>query len=245
MDRTLLLLRALTLATGVLLVFGLFARLALLNHAPARAGRAAWRLVTGVQCVLLANYGIVWPLFLGTDAGIEVSQAYRDEFTNTVATGGGGASGERLRLMWLQNRIQFKNALVDLIEKDYQAVIVSDELNSITWDPIDLHDPFTGMARRAISIPLNGPVTRRVEHLAELAQKYRVDGAVNPCHWGCRQGTGARGLIQESLKAIGVPVVNLEVDCVDTRNFSEGQLRTRMEAFLEMLESRTAQAHCA
>jgi benzoyl-CoA reductase/2-hydroxyglutaryl-CoA dehydratase subunit BcrC/BadD/HgdB len=32
--------------------------------------------------------------------------------------------------------------------------------------------------------------------------------------------------------------LNLEVDCVDKRNFAEGQLRTRVEAFIEMLESR-------
>jgi benzoyl-CoA reductase/2-hydroxyglutaryl-CoA dehydratase subunit BcrC/BadD/HgdB len=71
-----------------------------------------------------------------------------------------------------------------------------------------------------------------------LARAYKLDGAINPCHWGCRQGTGARGLISDGLKEINVPVLNLEVDCVDTRNFAEGQLRTRIEAFMEMLESR-------
>jgi benzoyl-CoA reductase/2-hydroxyglutaryl-CoA dehydratase subunit BcrC/BadD/HgdB len=44
-------------------------------------------------------------------------------------------------------------------------------------------------------------------------------------------------MIQAVLKELGVPVVNLEVDCVDTRNFAEGQLRTRLEAFMEMLQT--------
>jgi benzoyl-CoA reductase/2-hydroxyglutaryl-CoA dehydratase subunit BcrC/BadD/HgdB len=78
----------------------------------------------------------------------------------------------------------------------------------------------------------------RIKHLHKLARAYSLDGAINPCHWGCRQGTGARGLISDGLKEIGVPVLNLEVDCVDKRNFAEGQLRTRIEAFMEMLESR-------
>ena len=77
-----------------------------------------------------------------------------------------------------------------------------------------------------------------MNHLIQLAKDYKIDGAINPCHWGCRQGTGARGLISEGLKAVGVPVLNLETDCVDSRNFSEGQLRTRLEAFVEMLENR-------
>ena len=37
---------------------------------------------------------------------------------------------------------------------------------------------------------------------------------------------------------IGVPVLNLEVDCIDSRNFMEGQIRTRLEAFMEMLDGR-------
>ena len=145
---------------------------------------------------------------------------------------------EKLRLLWIQNRIQFNNSLVDLLEKEYQANIVSDELNDIYWDPIDPDGPYTGMARRAITIPFNGNVQDRIRHLQKLSRAYKLDGAINPCNWGCRQGAGARGLISEGLKKIGVPVLNLEVDCVDERNFAEGQLRTRLEAFIEMLQSR-------
>jgi benzoyl-CoA reductase/2-hydroxyglutaryl-CoA dehydratase subunit BcrC/BadD/HgdB len=187
---------------------------------------------------LLSNFGLVMPLFCGTEAAVEIAQAYKDEFTARVDNGIPGVPDEKLRLLWIQNRIQFNNPLVELLEKEYRANIVSDELNDIFWDPIDPQDPYPGMARRAIAIPLNGSIQRRIGHLQKLARDYRLDGAINPCNWGCRQGTGARGLISDGLKEIGVPVLNLEVDCVDKRNFAEGQLRTRVEAFIEMLESR-------
>jgi len=187
---------------------------------------------------LLINFGIVMLLFLGTDSAIEIAQAYKDEFSARIDNGIQGVVDEKLRLLWIQNRIQFKNPLVDLLEKEYQANIVCDELNDIYWDPVDPDDPYTGMARRAIAKPLNVNMQSRVRHLQKLARDYKLDGAINPCHWGCRQGTGARGLISEGLKEINVPVLNLEVDCMDTRNFAEGQLRTRIEAFVEMLESR-------
>jgi benzoyl-CoA reductase/2-hydroxyglutaryl-CoA dehydratase subunit BcrC/BadD/HgdB len=187
---------------------------------------------------LLTNFGLVMPLFCGTEAAAEIAQAYKDEFTARVDNGIPGVPDEKLRLLWIQNRIQFNNPLVELLEKEYRANIVSDELNDIFWDPIDPQDPYPGMARRAIAIPLNGSIQRRIRHLQKLARAYSLDGAINPCNWGCRQGTGARGLISEGLKEIGVPVLNLEVDCVDKRNFAEGQLRTRVEAFVEMLESR-------
>jgi len=187
---------------------------------------------------LLSNFGIVIALLLGTEAAVDVAEAYRKGFRETLEKGIAGIPNEKIRLLWIQNRIQFKNPMVEILENEYGASIVSDELNDITWDPIDPEDPYTGMAKRAISIPFNGKGKRRIKHLQEMAKAYQIDGAINPCHWGCRQGTGARGLISKGLGDIGVPVLNLEVDCIDSRNFAEGQLRTRIEAFTEMLENR-------
>ncbi len=186
----------------------------------------------------LSNFGIVIPLFLGSASAIDLARAYRDEFARRSAEHQSGVPGEKLRLMWIQNRIQFRHPLERIIENAYQATIVIDELNDITWEPIDPDEPFEGLARRCISIPFNGTTESRVTHLRKLAREYHIDGAINPCNWGCRQGTGARGLIEAGLKEIGVPVLNLEVDCVDDRKFTEGQLRTRIEAFMEMLQGR-------
>jgi benzoyl-CoA reductase/2-hydroxyglutaryl-CoA dehydratase subunit BcrC/BadD/HgdB len=138
----------------------------------------------------------------------------------------------------VQNRIQFPNPLLQLLEQDHGAVIAVDELNDVTWEPLDPREPYEGLARRMITMPLNGPAERRVRHLQRLAREYRVDGVVHPCHWGCRQGTGLRGLVQQGCREFGLPVLNLEVDCVDARSFAEGQLRTRVEAFLELIGRR-------
>jgi benzoyl-CoA reductase/2-hydroxyglutaryl-CoA dehydratase subunit BcrC/BadD/HgdB len=186
----------------------------------------------------LNNFGIVMALFLGSDGSVEVAEAYRDAFRESIAAGRSGVPNEKIRLLWIQNRMQFRHPLEKMLENDYGAAIVIDELNDFNWAPIDPDEPFEGLARRSIAIPFNGTIATRVEHLQKLAREYRVHGAINPCNWGCRQGTGARGLIEAGLGKIGVPVLNLEVDCVDDRKFTEGQLRTRLEAFLEMLEGR-------
>lgn len=183
----------------------------------------------------LINFGIVVSLLMGTEDGAEVARTYREQFARAIAAASPQAEPEPIRLMWLQNRIQFRNPLDDFLDQRFGARIVIDELNDVDWDPIDPDDPFPGMARRLLSIPLTGAADHRIENLVRLARKYRVDGAINPCHWGCRQGTGARGMIDEALSEAGVPVLNLEVDCIDERNYAEGQLRTRLEAFMEML----------
>jgi benzoyl-CoA reductase/2-hydroxyglutaryl-CoA dehydratase subunit BcrC/BadD/HgdB len=41
-------------------------------------------------------------------------------------------------------------------------------------------------------------------------------------------------------KELGVPVLVLEGDCYDTRNYSASQLRTRVETFAELLRSAKA-----
>lgn len=188
----------------------------------------------------MINLGFVVLLLMGTDNCIQLAETYRDEFARKIEDKVAGVEGEQVRLMWYQNRIQFKNPLEKMLEQEFRVAIVVDELNDINWTPIDPEDPYEGLAARVLSNPLVGPVQRRIEHLIGLARSNRIDGMINPCHWGCRQGTGARGLIEEGMKKEGIPVLNLEVDCVDPRNFSEGQVRTRLQAFVEMILNRKA-----
>ena len=100
---------------------------------------------------------------------------------------------------------------------------------------MDPDKPFASIAKSIISIPYSLSSFERIKHMQKLAKSYQIDGAINPCHWGCRQGTGIRGLISKGLKEIDIPVLNLEIDCVDSRNLAKGQIETRIEAFIEML----------
>jgi len=184
----------------------------------------------------LKNF-IIYILLLGTEEGVEVAKLYRDEFKFRVEKGLTGLSEEKFRLMWIQNRIQFKTDILDILEEKYGANIVIDELNHIWWEPMDENQPLRSLANRMITHPIVGPVERRLEVITQLAQEYKIDGAVNPAHWGCRQSAGARVLFKDALQKIGIPLIHLDVDCVDERNYAPGQIMTRLEAFLEMLSN--------
>ncbi len=193
----------------------------------------------------MVNLGIVLSLFFGTEGGVEVARAYRDEFKRVMEARAGDDADpprERARLIWLQNRIQFPEPLLDMIYDDLGAAVVMDEFNDMDWEDIDPADPFTGMARRIMSICLVAGTDLRIQRLHRLCEEFEIDGAINPCQWGCRQGSGTRGLVQQGLTEVGVPVLNLEVDCIDPRSFAPGQLRTRLEAFVEMIEGRSTPA---
>ncbi len=186
----------------------------------------------------MVNLGITVPLLFGTEAGESVARSYRDELAAKLAARDPHLPREPLRLMWLQNRIQFRSPVETLLADEFGALIVADELNDVWWGPIDPADPIPGMALRSLSSPLMLSARRRADQILALAERYAVDAVINPCHWGCRQGTGTRGLIQGALQEHDLPVLNLEVDCVDARQFAHGQIRTRLEAFVEMLQQR-------
>jgi len=182
----------------------------------------------------LKNF-IIFVLLSGMKEGVEVAKAFRDEFQYRIDNGISGLPEEKHRLLWIQNRIQFKTDLIEAIEENYGANIVIDELNHVWWDPLDENDPLRSLANRMITHPIVGPVERRLKTLVHLAQEYKIDGAINPAHWGCRQSGGARVLFKDALQKVGVPLIHLDVDCVDERNYSHGQILTRLEAFMEML----------
>ncbi|MFX1354589.1 MAG: 2-hydroxyacyl-CoA dehydratase, partial [Promethearchaeota archaeon] len=100
----------------------------------------------------LKNF-IMFILLLGTKEGVEVAKLYRDEFQDRIESKLYGLPNEKYRLLWIQNRIQFKTDLIDILEENYGANIVIDELNHIWWDPLDEGDPLKSLAYRLITPP--------------------------------------------------------------------------------------------
>jgi benzoyl-CoA reductase subunit C len=76
----------------------------------------------------------------------------------------------------------------------------------------------------------------RLAHILRLAQEYGVDGAVLIQEKFCDPHGFDMPQIQSLLKENGIPSLTLEVDITTPA----GQFRTRLEAFLEMLQIETA-----
>jgi len=44
--------------------------------------------------------------------------------------------------------------------------------------------------------------------------------------------------IADAMGRMGVPFLDLDGDCIDSRNYSEGQTKTRLEGFVELMSAR-------
>lgn len=113
--------------------------------------------------------------------------------------------------------------------------IAGSDLNYDFLDEIDENDPFKGIAEKLLLNSFNGEIDRKVARIKELIEKIRPDGIIQFCHWGCKQSVGGTFIIKNLASELGIPFLYLDGDCVDKRNNQEGQNRTRLEAFFEML----------
>ncbi len=99
-------------------------------------------------------------------------------------------------------------------------------------------DPYDLMARRIVYNLANGNGRRRIYASREAALHAKADGVVVFCHWGCKQTLGLSALAKEVFEEAGLPTLVLDGDGCDGRSVSDGQMVTRVNAFLEQLRGR-------
>lgn len=100
---------------------------------------------------------------------------------------------------------------------------------------LDEDHPFEALARKTIRNLFNGSYSYKSERLGQMASALEPDAVINFCHWGCKQAFGGSVLLKEKMQELGIPMINLDGDGIDKRNSHDGQIKTRLEAFLEML----------
>jgi len=76
------------------------------------------------------------------------------------------------------------------------------------------------------------PNPDRSEHVKEMTKAYRADGVIHYALQFCSPYTMESYAIEKELSANGIPIMRLETDYSQQ---DAGQLKTRVEAFLEML----------
>ncbi len=123
------------------------------------------------------------------------------------------------------------------------AMVVTDDLCSGSrniWNDIKpKEDRYAAIANRMIERPpcvvKDVPGRRRVAHVLKLAKDYRVDGVITLERMYCEPQQWDNTTLVTALARQGIPTFRLETDIVTP----VGPFRTRVEAFLEMLDSDT------
>jgi benzoyl-CoA reductase/2-hydroxyglutaryl-CoA dehydratase subunit BcrC/BadD/HgdB len=183
---------------------------------------------------MMGELGNLTAMF-GHPTGVAYYQVLRDYAQERLQSGEPEQANQKVRLYWMHLGPYYKTDFLSHLEDGLGAVITFEEFSTVWWARLDEEEPIRSLARKMLSNPLNGTVERRLDQALGHIARYDCAGAVHFSHWGCRQSSGALRTVRDRLRREGIPLLVLDGDCVDPVNLQLGPLRTRVEAFIEML----------
>lgn len=141
-----------------------------------------------------------------------------------------------LRILWMHMMPFLQQPVKEVFNYSDQMHISTCDFVADGFQKVHHEDPYEAMAEKMVNCIYNGSVGQRIEKAKELAQLTEADGGILFAHWGCKGTIGASGLIKNSLEASGLPTIILDGDGCNPANTSDGQVSTRLQAYMEMLK---------
>jgi hypothetical protein len=182
--------------------------------------------MTGELCSMIATHVML---------GRPESEEYMARMLR-AAQAAPAADPSKKRIFWMHTLPNWQDSMKDILESGGKCELVGTDLSVDALLDLDPDRPFESMARRVVATSFNGPAQRRIDSALQQAKAARADGVVVFCHWGCKQTLGLSQLAKQTMEANGLPTLVLDGDGCDARNVADGQMVTRVNAFLEQLE---------
>ena len=147
-----------------------------------------------------------------------------------------------LKILWVQLMPYYQETLKRYLGGSEPARIIASDLDIDHGfgNRLDIDHPIEALAEKVLRNTYNGPFSRKIGSMMEAAKRFEADGVILFCHWGCKQSAGGSMEMKRAFDEEGIPFLMLDGDGVDRRNDAPEQIRTRTEAFFEMLSASRA-----
>jgi len=176
----------------------------------------------------------------GTQTVVDYYELLLAEMKERVRDGISMVPNEKYRLLWDNLPIWYKTRWMSDKFAEHGACLVADTYTSGWCSTLQYmnRDNFLGsLAEGYTRVFLNNGTDKMAENIIEMAKKYSADGLVIHSNRSCKPYSlgqyDIQKIVQEKMK---IPALIIEADMVDERNFSESQIETRIDAFIEMLK---------
>ena len=140
-----------------------------------------------------------------------------------------------INIFWVHLLPYYQETLKSYFNGSGKFQIQGIEMSLDYREPLDPDHPMEALARKMINNIYTGSYERKAELVQEVVQEIHPDGVINFCHWGCKQSSGGAMILKEKMQEIHMPFLILDGDGIDRRNSHDGQIKTRFEAFLEVI----------
>ena len=177
----------------------------------------------------------------GTVEAVDYFRKLRDEVKQRVEQGISLVEEEKYRLMWDWLPMWYNMALLNYFEE--KGAVIPVEYFTLKWAcRLDKKKPLESLARKYISLTWgNSPLSLKEDIVLRAMRDYKLDGIVLHSSWSCRAycigQVDLKNIVYEKL---GLPGLIIDSDMADARHFSEAQIHTRIDAFIETLAARKA-----
>lgn len=149
------------------------------------------------------------------------------------------------RIMLTGTPLAIPNWKLHNIVETSGAAIVCEEMctgtryfeNLVDESKTTLEDQYMALAERYMKINCAcfTPNEGRIDDILRLAKEYKVDGIIDVNLKFCNLYDTEGYFVEKAMKEAGIPVLGIETDYTDS---DAGQLRTRISAFIEMLDNK-------
>ena len=164
-----------------------------------------------------------------------------DELDQRVARGEGVLPAHAPRILVSGSPMAIPNWKLHHVLETTGAVVVCEEsctgtrfFTELVRPEESLDDQMKAIAERYINIHCAcfTPNDERLDDIVNLAHEYQVDGVVHYNLQFCHTYANEAVRVERRLEEAGIPLLRIETDYTDE---DTGQLKTRVEAFLEMI----------
>lgn len=139
------------------------------------------------------------------------------------------------KLLWVHLIPYYQETLRQYFSGNEKYQVIASDIVIDFDGQLDETDPYRALAEKTIRNMYNGAYAKKAEAIGRIVSDMKPDGVIHFCHWGCKQADGGSLLLKEEMQKMGVPMLILDGDGIDKRNSHDGQIKTRLEAFLEMI----------
>ncbi|MBE5968636.1 MAG: 2-hydroxyacyl-CoA dehydratase [Lachnospiraceae bacterium] len=140
------------------------------------------------------------------------------------------------KIFWVHLLPYYQETLKSYFNFGDDYYIQAFDMNFDYIEELDTEHPLEALAKKMINNVYNRSYQRKADLVVDLVKKLGSDGVIHFCHWGCKQSSGGNALLKERLAKLDIPVLTIDGDGIDRRNSHDGQIKTRLEAFFEVLK---------
>ncbi len=178
----------------------------------------------------------------GTKEAVDYYKLLLNEYMEEkVKKGIGVIPNEKYRLYWENLPIWFKFREHFNLLAEYGAVILTSLYTQAWCYDFNPDDPIRTLAENYASVFSNRPLRIRAKMALKLFREYSLNGWILFINRSCKAvSAGVYELKRMFVEETGIPALVFESDMGDPRFYSEVQVRTRIEAYLETLDRMAA-----